>query len=103
MKYKFSVIAAFLVISVWAVPEANADIIDIVSEAGTDCVMAAGSGNDGAACTTVEIGPHALWQGNDPNPPGYGGVWVSYAETGVDGNILAPTVALVANQTNSTT
>ena len=90
MKLKYSVVAAFLAISVWGSSDAEADIIDIISEAGTTCILELGSGLVGDPCVTEEIGPHSLWQGNDPNPPGYGGVWVSYDDTGVDGTTLAP-------------
>ena len=31
------------------------------------------------------------WQSPDPTGPGYGGVWVSYDETGYDGTVVAPT------------
>jgi hypothetical protein len=66
---------------------AQAGVIDIVSQPGTDCIYEAGSGLAGS-CTTQAIEPHAAWQSNDPNPPGYGGVWVSYADTGIDGNTV---------------
>ncbi len=68
---------------------AQADVIDIVSEAGKECIM--GYPDDPAGgCVTQEIQPHSAWQTNDPVVPGYGGVWVSYADTGVDGTTLAP-------------
>ena len=69
---------------------AHATIIDIVSAPGTACIYGSGSGLAGD-CTTVAITPHAAWQTNDPSPPGYGGVWVSYADTGIGGDTLAPT------------
>jgi hypothetical protein len=69
---------------------AEAGIINIVSQPGTVCSFESGSGMAGA-CSTVAITPHSAWQTNNPNPPGYGGVWVSYADTGIGGNTLAPT------------
>ena len=39
------------------------------------------------ACTTVEIGPHPAWKNPAEVSPA---VWISYAETGFDGNHLAP-------------
>lgn len=69
--------------------EADAGVIDIVSQPGTECIYGDASGMSGD-CTTVAIEPHDAWQQNDPTPPGYGGVWVSYADTGVDGDTLAP-------------
>jgi hypothetical protein len=78
--------AAFLAVPVSATP------ITIVSEAGQDCIFGAGSGMSATdPCTTVEIGPHPAWQSPDPTSPGYGGVWVSYDETGYDGTVVAPT------------
>lgn len=68
----------------------HAGYIDIVSGAGKECIYESGSGLSGT-CTTVEVGPHPAWQSPDPTSPGYGGVWVSYAETGYDGNVVAPT------------
>jgi hypothetical protein len=75
--------------SVAAISTAQADPINIVSGPGNEeqCALG-GTDLSGTLCDTVEIGPHSLWQSNDPNPPGYGGIWVSYAETGIDGNIL---------------
>jgi len=72
-------LALFAAIALSGFGVANADII-IVSEAGDDCALTA---DPGGPCTTVEIGPHPAWQPNDPL--GNGAVWVSYAETGVDG------------------
>jgi hypothetical protein len=69
---------------------AQATLIDIVSEAGTSCTYESGSGLAGT-CTTETITPHGLWQSNDPVVPGYGGVWVSYADTGINGSTVAPT------------
>lgn len=70
-------------------PDAEAGVIDIISQPGTACEFGAPSGMTGD-CTTVAIEPHAAWQPNDPNPPGYGGEWVSYADTGIDGQTVAP-------------
>ncbi|WP_119460155.1 PEP-CTERM sorting domain-containing protein [Rhodospirillaceae bacterium SYSU D60014] len=62
----------------------------IISGAGNGtCTLLSGSGGAGA-CTTQTITPHPLWQSNSPNPPGYGGEWVSYADTGYGGSVLAP-------------
>ena len=73
---------------------AHGDIIEIISGEGTACEYEAGL--DGIIsglptdCETVAIAPHSLWQTNDPL--GRGAVWVSYAETGVDGSgASAPT------------
>jgi len=65
---------------------AQADVIDIVSEAGKECIMGDFRDNSDARCKTQEIQPHAAWQTNDPAVPGYGGVWVSYANTGIGGD-----------------
>lgn len=62
----------------------------IISGAGNGtCTLLSGSGSAGA-CTTQTITPHSLWQSNLPSPPGYGGEWVSYADTGFGGSVLAP-------------
>ena len=72
------------------VGSANADIIDIISEEGTSCVYEDGyTGGSPTDCTTVEIVAHDAWQ--DENPEGRGAVWVSYDETGIDGDVVAPT------------
>ena len=76
-------------LAIGAVSTAQADPITIISGPGNEDACALGGAELlGTACETVDIGPHALWQSNDPNPPGYGGVWVSYAETGIDGDIV---------------
>ncbi|RMF08538.1 MAG: hypothetical protein D6763_09785 [Alphaproteobacteria bacterium] len=41
------------------------------------------------SCTLEAITPHRLWQSN--NPDGSDAVWVSYANTGIGGDTLAPT------------
>lgn len=77
--------------------------VPIVSGAGNGtCTLLAGSGSPGTSCTTVEVDPHPLWQANNPNPPGYGGVWVSYADTGYDGDVLAPYNGSPTNPTGQT-
>jgi hypothetical protein len=88
MKMKTTILCAFA--AMFAGNLVRADIIYIVSSAGTPCDYEAGSGLAGD-CLTEAIAPHNLWQPNDPNPPGYGGIWVSYADTGIDGTTVAPT------------
>ena len=66
---------------------ANAAPISIVSGAGDSCSFGAGSGMAGA-CTTQTVTPHPAWQNQAAAP--YGGAWVSYADTGVGGSVLAP-------------
>jgi hypothetical protein len=61
----------------------------ITSGAGDSCSYGSGSGQAGA-CVTQAVTPHAAWQQNNPAVPGYGGVWVSYADTGFGGSVLAP-------------
>ncbi len=80
---KINRLAALVSLAFCTAGVANADII-IVSEEGTECALT----DSAAECTTQEIGPHNAWQDNDPL--GNGAVWVSYADTGVDGNTLAP-------------
>ena len=59
----------------------------IFSGAGRgDCTLGASLG--GGTCTTEEIEAHAAWADTDPR--GHGAVWVSYADTGIDGTTMAP-------------
>ena len=71
---------------------ANAGSIDIVSGPGNEesCTLGSGTSTPGAACTTQLIDVHPRWQENNPSQTGYGGQWVSYADTGSPGEILAP-------------
>ena len=81
---KINRLAALISLAFCTVGVANADMI-IVSEEATECTLFA---HPDAECTTKQIGPHSAWQDNDPL--GNGAVWVSYANTGVGGSILAP-------------
>jgi hypothetical protein len=65
----------------------------IISGAGDSWTggAAIGGGSGGA----VAITPHSAWQTN--NPGGSGAVWISYANTGVGGSILAPQAGSAAN------
>ena len=47
-----------------------------------------GAAIGGGSGTTVAITPHPAWQGN--NPFGSPAVWISYADTGYGGGVLAP-------------
>lgn len=71
---------------------ASAGTIPIVSGPGNEesCVLEAGSGSPGTSCMTQLIDVHPLWQPNNPAQTGYGGEWVSYADTGSPGTTLAP-------------
>lgn len=71
---------------------ASAGTIPIVSGPGNEesCVLEAGSGSPGTSCMTQLIDVHPLWQPNNPVQTGYGGEWVSYADTGSPGSTLAP-------------
>jgi hypothetical protein len=73
----------------------SAEAVPIVS--GPDlatCTFLPGSGQAGA-CTLVEIDPHPLWNPTPPTPPGYGGVWISYADTGYQGSVFQPGAGIV--------
>lgn len=64
-----------------------AEAAPIFSRAGGgDCMLGAALG--GGSCTVEQIAAHPLWQ--EENPRGHGAVWVSYADTGIDGSTLAP-------------
>jgi len=80
---KINRLAALVSLAFCTAGVANADMI-IVSEEGTECTLTGSA----AVCTTQEIAPHSAWQDN--NPLGNDAVWVSYADTGVGGNTLAP-------------
>ena len=73
----------------------------IVSGGGTaTCVLGPGTGAaPNTPCALQAITPHSLWQPNLPSIAGYGGVWVSYANTGVGGNTLAPQAGSTLNPT----
>jgi hypothetical protein len=58
----------------------------INSEVGLSWVGGAAIG--GGSGTTVATAPHPLWQAN--NPFGSSAVWISYADTGYGGSVLAP-------------
>lgn len=68
---------------------ASAYVLDITSQAGGgSCSLGdAFGGSAGDPCTLVQVDPHPLWQ---PAGTPYGGVWVSYADTGYQGTVLAP-------------
>ena len=62
---------------------ATAQAAPIVSGDGTEtCVAGAPLGN--APCSVVTIDEHPLWQ------PSGTGQWISYADTGYKGSVLAP-------------
>jgi hypothetical protein len=83
--YLKSVFATFLLFGVTLTSQASL----IVSGDGTEtCVDGTGS------CSIQAIEPHDLWQSNDPL--GNGAIWVSYADTGIDGHTLAPTSTTTA-------
>lgn len=69
---------------------ASAAPVAIVSQAGDSCTYGPGSGMLGGTCTTQAVTPHSSWQPNNPATAGYGGVWISYADTGFGGSVLAP-------------
>jgi hypothetical protein len=58
----------------------------INSEIGLSWIGGAAIG--GGSGTTVATAPHPAWQGN--NPFGSAAVWISYADTGYGGGVLAP-------------
>ena len=58
----------------------------IISEIGLSWI--GGGAIGGGTGTTVAITPHPLWQVN--NPFGSEAVWISYADTGYGGSVLAP-------------
>ena len=58
----------------------------INSEVGLQWVGGAAIG--GGSGTTVATAPHPSWQAN--NPFGSAAVWISYADTGYGGSVLAP-------------
>jgi PEP-CTERM motif-containing protein len=58
----------------------------INSEVGLQWVGGAAIG--GGSGTTVATAPHPAWQAN--NPFGSAAVWISYADTGYGGSVLAP-------------
>lgn len=77
---------AFLVLGILALAP-TAQAVPIFSGEGRgDCTM--GETLGGGRCRTHEIEKHALWA--DVDPRGHGAVWVSYADTGVDGSTVAP-------------
>jgi len=84
----FGGISLFLGVAAHATP--------ILSGPGAgSCTLGPGSGAAGA-CTLQAITPHSAWQTN--NPEGRGAVWVSYANTGVTGDTLAPQRGSASNQ-----
>jgi hypothetical protein len=82
MKMRIKILASFVLVfglagQVLATVITSGDLTE-------SCVMFGGG-----ACSVQTISVHNLWQPNDPN--GNGAQWISYADTGVDGNNLAPT------------
>ncbi|MFW6093610.1 MAG: hypothetical protein ACODAC_06505 [Pseudomonadota bacterium] len=65
-----------------------------VSSTALAGAIVSGDGNEtcwqaaGPECTARQISLHHEWQGNDPN--GQGAAWISYADTGAQGNTLTP-------------
>jgi hypothetical protein len=81
-------LAAAAVLSLLAPTSAHA--VPIVSGPGSaSCEYLAGS-NQAGPCSLVAITPHPAWNPTPPTPPGYGGVWVSYADTGYNGGTFQP-------------
>ena len=77
----------------------------LVSGGGTaTCELGPGVGAaPHTPCALQAITAHPAWQPNNPDPAGhgagYGGVWVSYANTGIGGDTLAPQAGSLQNPT----
>lgn len=69
---------------------AFATAMPIVSSGGSaDCELGYAFGNSaGDTCSLQEVAPHPAWA--DENNPYEGSVWVSYDDTGYQGDTLAP-------------
>ena len=76
---KLTAVVVFLALFGFVTPAAA---FPIYSQVGTTVLH-------GAILPAVDIGPHGAWQPN--NPFGSDAIWISYAETGIDGNVVTPT------------
>ena len=68
---------------------ATAFAVPIISGGGTaSCTVGDAFSNAGDSCNLQEVDPHPSWAPG--NSPYEGSVWVSYSDTGYDGEVLAP-------------
>jgi len=82
MSMRVCVIAGAMVLGLASAPAEAALIVPIVSGDGETWIGGTPIGGGGG--TTVVVDPHPAWQ-----PPG-AALWVSYADTGYAGGLLAP-------------
>lgn len=89
MKFKILLAPIMSVLALLAasVAPASATPLDSVP-GGASCELNSNLFND-TSCALQGITPHNAWQSN--NPGGTNAVWVSYANTGIGGDTLAPT------------
>ncbi|WP_405219705.1 PEP-CTERM sorting domain-containing protein [Lentisalinibacter sediminis] len=86
MDNRFFGLAAAAILATALAGAARADVINIDSGPGNEeqCLVFATD----TACETVAIDAHPLWQENGPE--GSAAVWVSYADTGYQGDATTP-------------